>query len=1099
MADTRSHGRLPIVVLLVVFGAAVSMLAWLQNWTALRLPVWLYIALLAALALAAFSSGYLLYPRYASRMRPLIFLAVLAAGILSLVVVIPVLADWTGPLNRTTTTYVNQRRKCSYHATYHLSSTDYGGCDLTLYTDPSSSCDSADTVRGYFTASACSWTYSCNDMGSACSSNQAGDSIVGCNAGDTGCRSVAHTTTLPPATVSGSLQCAAPGNSGWCLKPASLTITGTEPVSGYSIDAIEGTRNGTSFICSGVSSCGLSLLEGSNSFEFWADSTYGDTSEKGTASLGVDTQPPDLTGQLSGTAGTNGWFKSDVTASVTATDATSGVASVQYALDGGAWQNGSSVTVTTDGSHTVIFRASDNAGNSAQLAAPVTFNLDKTPPDLSVTPPSSGWHNSSVMVSAIASDATSGMASLKAAVDGNWQTSSDPTSITTAISDDGKHTLEIQATDNAGNQTSWSGEVWVDTTPPGFSPSVSGTAGLPGWYKSDVTVSANASDATSGIASGSVQYSLDNNAWQSGSSVAVTDGIHTIIFQAADNAGNLSTSAATTVRVDTTIPTLAPTISGTLGLANWYNNPVQVNANPADATSAVSAEYSTDGGSTWTSGSSAVLGDGTFFLAWRATDQAGNSATSAPVAINVDTTPPQSSFVSPAEGSNATVAGDITLTGTVTDATSGLASAGLSLDGGTTWAPLSPDSSGHWSYFWNVDNLPNRAHSVQVRSSDNAGNSAPLAQVTVTVDNNAPHVSITPSIFLWQTDDIKITREAAAIVGGRITISHLNSYAVQSFDYSGTPPSKFKWDGTTSKGKVAPFGVYSIKVEAWDAFGHTGSATGVIIILAPATLTPLPTSTPTITPTPTATFTPTATRTPTVTSTPRPTATLTSPPAAAIVTIGNPPTTPASSLPESGVLWGAEAAAAIAALTAAAAETRREREEEEAQAAATAAQFNTEQVVQEQQYDAYMAELDAERAVETNAAAASTVVTTISSTLPEDTEIDDSEKNVTRAFTDSDEQSEEYQQYQTQMATAHQSDDLLNKANQTTKDHRIGQMVAGALLIIFTDLFVGLPLAAVTILTGVGTPPAVAAEVLEAVVVLPINIFGIYLIATAGN
>jgi len=60
-----------------------------------------------------------------------------------------------------------------------------------------------------------------------------------------------------------------------------------------------------------------------------------------------------------------------------------------------------------------------------------------------------------------------------------------------------------------------------------------------------------------------------------------------------------------------------------------------------------------------------------------------------------------------------------------------------------------------------------------------------------------------------------------------------------------------------------------------------------------------------------------------------------------------------------------------------------------------------------------------------------------------------------------------------------------------------GKMIAGALLIVFTDIFLGLPLAYVSISSGGVTPLAVAAEILETVVVLPVNIFGIYLIASS--
>ena len=55
---------------------------------------------------------------------------------------------------------------------------------------------------------------------------------------------------------------------------------------------------------------------------------------------------------------------SDVEVTLDADDATSGLASVEYSLDGGAWTPYTApFTVSADGSHTVDARASDNAGN----------------------------------------------------------------------------------------------------------------------------------------------------------------------------------------------------------------------------------------------------------------------------------------------------------------------------------------------------------------------------------------------------------------------------------------------------------------------------------------------------------------------------------------------------------------------------------------------------------------------------------------------------------------------------------------------------------------------------------------------------------------
>lgn len=67
-----------------------------------------------------------------------------------------------------------------------------------------------------------------------------------------------------------------------------------------------------------------------------------------------------------------------------------------------------------------------------------------------------------------------------------------------------------------------------------------------------------------------------------------------------------------------------------------------------------------------------------------------------------------------------------------------------------------------------------------------------------------------------------------------------------------------------------------------------------------------------------------------------------------------------------------------------------------------------------------------------------------------------------------------------------------------TEPCNVGQALAGAGLIVFTDLTVGLPAAVVIIIGGVGSPPALAAEALEIAVVLPLNLFGLYLIGTSG-
>ncbi|MDI6770951.1 MAG: hypothetical protein QMD04_14935, partial [Anaerolineales bacterium] len=160
---------------------------------------------------------------------------------------------------------------------------------------------------------------------------------------------VTITHTYPPAAISGSLTCSQPGSDGWCAGAASLSLNASEPVAGYNITLIEGTRNGESFACPG-SSCSVPLVEGQNDFTFWALSSWGDSSLMGAASGKVDTLPPTISGALAGTEGDNGWYISTVTLSINSSDFTSGVASQGVSLDNANWSP--SLTVSTDGTYT---------------------------------------------------------------------------------------------------------------------------------------------------------------------------------------------------------------------------------------------------------------------------------------------------------------------------------------------------------------------------------------------------------------------------------------------------------------------------------------------------------------------------------------------------------------------------------------------------------------------------------------------------------------------------------------------------------------------------------------------------------------------------
>ncbi|OQA45590.1 MAG: Ser-Thr-rich glycosyl-phosphatidyl-inositol-anchored membrane family protein [Chloroflexi bacterium ADurb.Bin325] len=100
--------------------------------------------------------------------------------------------------------------------------------------------------------------------------------------------------------------------------------------------------------------------------------------------LWYDATSPITTVGRSGASGAHGWYIGPVTFALSATDATSGLASLRYRIDGGPWQTGAAFTIDQDGAHTVGVSALDNAGNAEpeQLFA---VAIDRRAPGASVS------------------------------------------------------------------------------------------------------------------------------------------------------------------------------------------------------------------------------------------------------------------------------------------------------------------------------------------------------------------------------------------------------------------------------------------------------------------------------------------------------------------------------------------------------------------------------------------------------------------------------------------------------------------------------------------------------------------------------------------
>lgn len=276
---------------------------------------------------------------------------------------------------------------------------------------------------------------------------------------------VTHTVTRyhPEATVASAVNCAQPGNNGWCRSGLSVNITGEEPLNGYQILVVEGLLNGINFACSGAN-CVIPINEdGGHSLEFWAISDYGDSSRKGTLNVKLDSQPPVADPIVSGTLGQNGWYTSPtVRLSLSASDATSGLALIQLQADGGDWQSVSVLEVNGEGQHTLAYRVQDVAGHV--VAESYRANIDLSPPVTSFSKPTQDGITvrEEVSLQGKSTDSASGVAKVEISLNGggSWQTLSTDTNgnwnyawDTTQVHN-GKYRLMARAKDLAG----WQGD-----------------------------------------------------------------------------------------------------------------------------------------------------------------------------------------------------------------------------------------------------------------------------------------------------------------------------------------------------------------------------------------------------------------------------------------------------------------------------------------------------------------------------------------------------------------------------------------------------------------------------------------------------------------
>jgi len=280
------------------------------------------------------------------------------------------------------------------------------------------------------------------------------------------------------------------------------------------------------------------------------------------------------------------------------------------------------------------------------------------------------------------------------------------------------------------------------------------------------------------------------------------------------------------LKIDSTKPTLAISNAGTVGTNGWYTSQTTTTLKADDKTSSVDRVEYSQNNAAWQTGTSVVSKDGVNSISVKTYDKAGNMLSSQ-VQVKVDMGMPSSTFTSPANGSEDTLARNVLpLAGNSTDALSGIATVELSYNGGKTWIPLTPATEGTWTYDFDTTKVPDGIYTIVVRTVDMAGNtvvgdgnSDSGAHITVIINNTPPHIKLTPEWFIWDSGELVIKTDYFPVREGLVTISDpQNRWPKVEIPFGEKYPSTIKWDRRFANGILAPIGNYRVEVKACNTY-----------------------------------------------------------------------------------------------------------------------------------------------------------------------------------------------------------------------------------------------------------------------------------------
>jgi peptidoglycan/xylan/chitin deacetylase (PgdA/CDA1 family) len=468
---------------------------------------------------------------------------------------------------------------------------------------------------------------------------------------------------VPPTTLI-SCNGTACSTGQYVTAPVTVALTPTDNTGGSGVAATYYTTNGSTPTTSSTVYTGPFGVSTTSTVKFFSADTAGNAEAVKSQLIQFDTVAPTTTISCNSSVCAT-WYKTTpVTVTLAATDSSggSGVNATYYTTNGSTPTSSSPVYTapfTVSATTPVKFFSVDNAGN-AEAVKSQTIQIDTVAPTTTIscnsTTCSTGWYKASVTVRLAATDTGgSGWKATYYTTNGSTPTTSS-TVYTASFNVSATTTVKFFSVDNAGNAEAVKSQlIQIDTVAPTTAIACNSAACSTGWYKTTpVTVTLTGTDNTGGSGVAATYYTTNGSTPTTSSTVYTgpftVAGTTTVRWFSVDVAGNKETVKAQTIKIDAAPPTVSITAPAS-GSSFALGTRVTVTASASDVGTGAGAAsgiasvafyrngttlLATDKNSPYSfNWNTSGLARGTYSLTAVATDNAGNSTTSAIITVTI--------------------------------------------------------------------------------------------------------------------------------------------------------------------------------------------------------------------------------------------------------------------------------------------------------------------------------------------------------------------------------------------------------------------------------------------------------------------------------